>query len=66
MTPIKKVLKKENTHVISLLIFYEKRNNRIFKVLISIVYFIMENYVCVDYLCCLQTKIHDTNKLQGI
>ena len=25
----------------------------------------MENYVCVDYLCCTQNKIHVTSKGQG-
>ena len=65
MMPIKKVLKKENTCVLSLLMFYENRKNMILKVLSSIVYYIMEHYVCVDYLCCLQTKIDVTNKGQG-
>ena len=37
----------------------------ILKVLSSIVYYIMEHYVWVDYLCCLQTKLDVTNKGQG-
>ena len=52
MTPVRKVLKKRNTRVISLLMFNENIKNMIFKVLSPIVYCIMENYVCVDYLCC--------------
>ena len=34
MTPIRKVFRKENTRVISLLMFDENRNNMIFKALI--------------------------------
>ena len=36
----------------------------IFKVLSSIVYFIMDNYVCVNYLCFPKTKPYVTNKFQ--
>ena len=25
----------------------------------------MESYVCVNYLCCLQTRFHVTSKVQG-
>ena len=25
----------------------------------------MENFVCVDYLCCTETKLHVTSKGQG-
>ena len=58
MTSIIKVFRKYNTCVLSLLMFYENRNNMIFKVLSSVFYCIMDNYVCVDYLCCPQTKLH--------
>ena len=34
----------------------------IFKVLSSVVYCIRMNYVCADYMCCLQTKIFVANK----
>ena len=34
----------------------------IFKVLSSVVDSIINNYVCDDYLCCLQTKLHVENK----
>ena len=37
----------------------------IFKVLSSIVYFIMKKYACVDYLCCPETELHVTSKGQG-
>ena len=65
MVPNKKVLKKENTCVISLLMFYENRKNMIFKVLISIVYCTMDNYVWVHYMCFPKTKLYVTNKGQG-
>ena len=65
MMPTRKVLQKENTRVISLMMFYENRKNMKFKVLISIVYCIMDNFVCVDYLCCPETKPHVTSKCQG-
>ena len=42
--------------------FYENRMNIIFKVLISVVYFIIDNYVCTDYLYCPQTKLNVSNK----
>ena len=45
--------------------FDENRNKMILKVLRSIVYCTMDNYVCVDYLCCPQTKTHVTSKGQG-
>ena len=61
---VSKLLKKVNTRVLSLLMFYENRKNIIFKVLSSIVYCIMENFVFVDYLCCLKTKLHVTCKRQ--
>ena len=31
----------------------------------SIVYCIMEKFLCVDYLCCTKTKLHVTSKVQG-
>ena len=54
MIPIKKVLRKDNNCVISLMMFYENIKIKILKVLSSVIYCIMENYVCADYLCCLQ------------
>ena len=62
--PVRKVLQKGNTLVISLMIIYENRKNMKFEVLSSIVYFIMDNFVCVDYLCFSETKIHVTCKGQ--
>ena len=60
--PIKKVLNKENTHVLSLLIFYENRNNVMFKLLSSV--FLVSQKICIypDYMCCPQTKLNIANK----
>ena len=44
------------------MMFDENRNNMIFKVLSSVVYCIIKNHVCADYLCCPQTKLHAENK----
>ena len=64
MMPVRKVLQKGNTRVISLLIFDENRKIMIFKVLSSIVYCIMEKFVCVNYLSCPKKKLHVTCKGQ--
>ena len=37
-------------------------NDIIFKVLSSVVYCVMDNYLRADYLCCKQTKFHVENK----
>ena len=58
MTPIKRVLRKETTRVISLLMFHENRKNMMFKVFGSVFYGILDNYVFVHFLCCPQTKLH--------
>ena len=63
MIPTRKVLRKDNTHVISLLMFYENIKKMIFMVLISVVYCIMDNYFCDDYLCCQRAKTHFENKI---
>ena len=63
MVPIRKLLRKYNNRVLSLVVFYENRKNMIFKVLISVVYCTMHNYLFDGYLCCPQTKIHVANKL---
>ena len=60
--PFRNVLQKGNTRVLSLLIFYENRTNIIFKVLISVKYCIMDNYLFSNYLCCPQAKLHFANK----
>ena len=47
-------LEKNNTRVLALLMFYDTRNNtkKAFKVLSCVIYTIIGNYVCSDYLSC--------------
>ena len=43
-----------NMCVIALLMFYENRINnkmKVFRVLSCALYYVIENYVCIDYLC---------------
>ena len=49
---ISKVLSKQNTRVLALLMSYETRKNpkKIFIVLSCVIYTIISNYVCIDYL----------------
>ena len=65
MMPVRKVLKKGYTHALSWLGARVIGKDMIFKVLRSVVYCILDNYVCVDYMCFPQTKIHITIKGQG-
>ena len=51
MLPVIKVVKKGNTCVILLLMFYENRKNRKFNVFSSIFYRIMEIYIYVLIIC---------------
>ena len=46
------ILAKKNTRVLALLMFYETRKNpkKVFKVLSYVIYTIIRNYVCIDYL----------------
>ena len=46
---------KKNTYVIALLIIYENNGEipkTLFRMLGCVVYSIIENYVCIDYLSC--------------
>ena len=45
---------KKKTRVLVLLIFYETRKNhkKAFKVLSCVIYTIINNYICIDYLAC--------------
>ena len=50
---IKSKLLENNTSVLALIIFYETRSDRIFyRVLSYVIYTIIKNYVCIDYLDC--------------
>ena len=63
MFPIIKLLKKDNICVISLMLFYENRKAMVLKVLGSVIYCIMDNYICTDYLCLNKYKISLAHKV---
>ena len=49
---IKATLAKNNTSVLALIMFYEKRAynpKEYFKVLSCVIYTVIKNYVCIDY-----------------
>ena len=46
---IKNVLKRENTHVIEILMFNKNIKILFFELLGSIIYDIIENYFCLDF-----------------
>ena len=62
MMHITRVLRKDSTCVISLMILYEKRNIMICKVLVSVLYGIINHFLCAEYMWCPQTKFHVANK----
>ena len=50
---IRSILSKNKTRVLSLIILYETRSENIyFRVLSSVIYTVIENYVYIDYLAC--------------
>ena len=51
---IRATLSKNKKRVLALLMFYETRKNpkKAFKVLSFVIYKIISNYVCIDYLAC--------------
>ena len=52
---IKTTLSKTNTSVLALLMFYDTigvKPNKYFRVLSCVIYTIIGNYVCIDYLAC--------------
>ena len=54
-------MSKNNTRVLALLMFYETRKNpkKFSKVLSCVIYKIISNYVCIDYLCYESKKISE-------
>ena len=56
----KTFLKKKNTCVIELVMFYENITTdpmKVFRVLSCVIYYFIENYVCIEYLCCKSKKL---------
>ena len=51
---IKNNLIKRNVSVISLMMFYDNRKIIVYKLIGSVIYTILENYICIDYLSLLR------------
>ena len=50
---IKATLLKNNTSMLAFIIFYETiAYNKAYRVLSCVIYTIIKNYVCIDYLAC--------------
>ena len=59
---IKYTMKKKNTRVLAWVMFYEtghKNVTKYFRVLSCVIYSIIGNYVCIDYLACQSKKLRD-------
>ena len=59
---IQKITKKKNARVLALVMFYETRNKNVtkyFRVLICVIYTIIENYLYIYYIACQSTKSSD-------
>ena len=59
MKSIKNSLMKKNTFVMALIIIYENNGDipkTLYRVLSCVVYYLIDNYICIDYLSC-QSKI---------
>ena len=55
MKAIKEVLSK-TVSVISLMMFYRNRKIVVYKVIVSVIYSVIDNSICIDYLCILQNS----------
>ena len=51
-----KTMKNYNTPFIDIIMFYNNIKSPLFKVLGIVVYFLLEKYFCIDYLCLQQLK----------
>ena len=60
MTHISKILLKPDTRVLALIInLIEKNSNKMFRVLSCVIYTIIRNHVCIDYLGSDKEKLSD-------
>ena len=60
MSGIKKIIGKDNTCVIALVMFYENitmNPMKVFRVLSCVVYSVIDHYVFVGYLCCQSNEL---------
>ena len=61
---MRKLMKDENTRILVLIVFYYNTNYLVYKVLGVVIYFILEHYVCINYLCLQkENKLSLTHKL---
>ena len=62
MKTIKNCLMKNNTSVMALIMIYENNGEiprKLYRVLSFVVYTLIENYVCIDYLLCQSKTLSD-------
>ena len=55
METIRDFMKKNNTCVIALIFFYENKEakpKKVYRVLSCVLYYLIYNYVCIEYLAC--------------
>ena len=55
METIRGCLKNKNTCIIALILFYENNGanpKKMYSVLSCVIYYLIDNYVCIDYLSC--------------
>ena len=53
-------MRKNDTCVIEIVMFYETKTKnlaKLYSVLSYVLYYVIENYVCIDYLCCHSKKL---------
>ena len=59
---IKNVMTKNNTYVLALIMFDDMihtKANKYFRVLSCVIYTIIDNYVCIDYISCQLKKLSE-------
>ena len=59
MTQISKISLKPNTRVLALVMFVQNRKNakKMFRVFSCVIYIVISNYVCIDYLGSEKSKL---------
>ena len=57
LNSIKNQLTKSYVSVISFLMFYDNMKTMVYKVIGAVIYTIIDNYICLDYLGILQDQL---------
>ena len=55
MGPIRDFMRKKDTCFIALIMYYENKvtkPKKVYRVLSCVLYYLIDNYVCIDYLSC--------------